>query len=1596
MAAEVILRVKVDRSQYNAFKAEVKKGIDPGTDGVSKSLKDMGEQAQQATSKIQSLGEMLTKKIAWYSISMAITSVTTAFKEALTEIKNVDTQLTNIAKVSGKSMEDLQGLAEKAYSTASKYGVEASKYMEAVYEYTKAGFQDNADAMAELSTKAMLVGDTTAAVADKFLISANAAWNYGKNVEQLSLLVDRADYINNNYATTFDKIADGFPRVASVASMAGMSAEQTMAALGTITATTQETASRAGTALRALILNILGDTTTEVEDGVTNTQEEIDSLRKVMEIYAKDVVDAADATGSLINPMEAIASLSKAYREGALTEKELFTIEKALGGKLRTNQLDALLKNFETTYTSMMQGMAGALGTADKEIEIMLGSWEAKSNILKNTWTEFVSKGLNSQLFKDAIDKVTILLDRFDGLNQILPSIVLSMVALFAPAVAQNADTYIKKIRDLATAIKTVGAGAKLSAQSIPTLIGTAASLVATVAAIAYTAWKNHVQKIKQEAEDATEDALQKSKTAIQTTQNITDLYKAYKEAEAANDGSTAAKQALTTATENLAAALGIEKDAIDGVTKSWDELTKEELDRQRQAVEDAVTIAKSKIISAGWTYSDNPIMSSARGAGTRGAEGVWYGQGSPYGEEDPAITQGVRVQTGSQEDNFIRAVAAYKTTQKKLQAYRIAQTANSYEDIQYADLTHGVDSVQADWIREAFKKYENDSYGLQQEISKLESDIAGAPLVAKYIEAKEALDAYNKTVDEFGADSKEAADAAADAAKKEKELAQAAREAAADQKKVSDAFATVKGNATEATEALEKYKKALESDTTEDTMKGYVEAWSAGFEDYQKGLKDSAKIRALADLVLSEKEIREIKKRGDSLADAVFQNPLLNRIYIKGYETDESGVTKPVFRDELEAAKEFAAWIKEFDTDENGLITRFVGDTSEVAARLLETDDGLKIIVEDWDLLSEQTGLSIGQLKALMGEYGLLFDGLEASARDLYALASEIGALNLDGKIDIGKIIANRAAAGDTEEDIRRLVDRLIEADQNGEINLDFEYETAEEAKDVLYDVISEATDLNGKLVEIEVTAENKATAVLTNVQNQLNGLPTYKNIDVVATYQKYDPNSVENILNFYKHAKGTDNAPGGATLVNEEGPELILEKGKARIAGGGHPTITNLQKGAKVWTAKETKAILGNSNLDELYDGIHAYASGTPSTIANVARTTWGEYSRWNADVSDNQHLKYLQSIVTLRKAELELIEESGGSISWQVEKMGTIQTALLNEIKHLQAIGGSQEDIVKLTAEWYQIQNKIADMTAPKIIEASELYSQLQKSINKQVDDIKDKRDAELEAIDKQIEALQKAHDVQADTNELKEKELAVTKAQQELDNAKAQRTVRVWNAAKGRWEWTYNASNVKSATENLTSAKQALTDYKNEQAYQKKIDDLEAKQLTISQKYNTQIEKWQKVLDSIEEPVKSISASMKELLKYTTSEMSPTVTRIKQAFAKNGLTFDSGGVLRGLGGIKATSADEVILPPDVTKKMLSPVSSKMFSQRLNELRYIYGATGNLAGYTNNAIGSQHNGDIYTFGNVTLSTEQAKNTTVYDLVRMARGLRSYASAI
>lgn len=448
---------------------------------VQEAFQDTGKKAQQSSEKVaekvrdvgnaaketsgfaslmgDSFGRVAAKMALWQVMGNAIAGVKRSFTEALATMKDVDDEMVTIRKVTGATTEELNKIEKQAYDTASAYGVAADEYLNSVANFSRAGYGEQASALAELATKTQIVGDTDAETAQQFLLSMDAAYKYQGSIEQLTKVLDGANEIDNNYATSIEKIAEGLGKVAPIAAQAHVGADELTAAIGTITAVTQRSGTEAATALRALFLNIIGDTKTEIDEGVTWTTGEIAGLRDVIKVYAKDAYDAAQATGSVINPMKAIAGLAQSMKDGLLTEQQLMEMVSDIGGKLRTSQLLALIQNWDM-YESMLGDYADAVGSADKEVENALDSWTRKTEILHNKWTEFVSHLVETDTIKDALDGVIGLVELLDsegGHLVVTVGLLTGAVLLLGQAKkALAASEAIKDIKAVSSAIKTL------------------------------------------------------------------------------------------------------------------------------------------------------------------------------------------------------------------------------------------------------------------------------------------------------------------------------------------------------------------------------------------------------------------------------------------------------------------------------------------------------------------------------------------------------------------------------------------------------------------------------------------------------------------------------------------------------------------------------------------------------------------------------------------------------------------------------------------------------------------------------------------------------------------------------------------------------------------------------------------------------------------------------------------------------------------------------------------------------------------------------------------------------------------------------------
>ena len=404
------------------------------SDKVQKGTKEM-------TEKNGLLGDSFTnvylKMLQWQVMGTIVSKTIGAFRDAISTMKAVDDEMVTVRKVTGFTAEQMEELRDRAYETASAYGEAADEYLNSVAAFARAGYGEQADALAELATKTKLVGDTNAETAQQFLLSVDAAYQYKGNIEALTKVLDGANEIDNKYATSIEKLAEGLGTVAPVAAQAHVGIDELTAAIGTITAVTQRSGSEAARAFRALVLNIVGDTKTEIDEGVTWTTGEIAGLKDVIREYAPAAYEAAKATGEVIDPMEAIGGLAQSMKDGLLTEQKLMEMVSDIGGKLRTSQLLALIQNWDM-YQSMLKDYANAVGSADKEVENALDSWTRKTNILKNEWTEFIQSMVSTDAVKGGLD---VLIGAVEVLNTdighfaaVSGTAVLGMLALKAAA----------------------------------------------------------------------------------------------------------------------------------------------------------------------------------------------------------------------------------------------------------------------------------------------------------------------------------------------------------------------------------------------------------------------------------------------------------------------------------------------------------------------------------------------------------------------------------------------------------------------------------------------------------------------------------------------------------------------------------------------------------------------------------------------------------------------------------------------------------------------------------------------------------------------------------------------------------------------------------------------------------------------------------------------------------------------------------------------------------------------------------------------------------------------------------------------------------
>ena len=220
-------------------------------------------------------------------------------------------------------------------------------------------------------------------------------------------------------------LGEALQRSANSLNAAGSSLDESIALIAAANTTAQNPES-VGNALKVVSARIRG-AKSELEEMGEETDTLAESTSKLRdELIALTGVDIMQADGQTFKtPYEIFKSLSEVWDK--LSDVSQANVLELIAGKLRANVVAGLINNFDIAEEALKTSSEGSDGSALEENAKMLDSIQGKLNQLKATAQETANTILSSDLVKNILDFLTIVLGHINKIIDrvgVLPTII--------------------------------------------------------------------------------------------------------------------------------------------------------------------------------------------------------------------------------------------------------------------------------------------------------------------------------------------------------------------------------------------------------------------------------------------------------------------------------------------------------------------------------------------------------------------------------------------------------------------------------------------------------------------------------------------------------------------------------------------------------------------------------------------------------------------------------------------------------------------------------------------------------------------------------------------------------------------------------------------------------------------------------------------------------------------------------------------------------------------------------------------------------------------------------------------------------------------
>ena len=355
----------------------------------------------------------------------SIYQVINEVRKGITYVKEIDTALTELKKVTDETDETYNRFLQNTSKTAGQIGSTVKEFINATADFARLGYNiEQASELAKAASVYYNVGDDLADIGEASDSIISTMHGFGIEASNAMEIVDKFNEVGNNFAISSSGIGQALLRSASAMAEAGNTIDES---IGLITAANSviQNPETVGTAMKTLSLRIRG-AKVELEDA----GEDVDGMANSVSELQKKLLALTGGKVNIMLDENTFKNTTEILREMSTVWDDMTDVNRAaalelLGGKRQANVLAAVIKNFdlvEGAIKTSSDAAGSAMAENEKYMASIQGHIDQFNNSVQTMWMNLI----NSDVIKSIVDigtGITTLIGKFGLLGTVITAV---------------------------------------------------------------------------------------------------------------------------------------------------------------------------------------------------------------------------------------------------------------------------------------------------------------------------------------------------------------------------------------------------------------------------------------------------------------------------------------------------------------------------------------------------------------------------------------------------------------------------------------------------------------------------------------------------------------------------------------------------------------------------------------------------------------------------------------------------------------------------------------------------------------------------------------------------------------------------------------------------------------------------------------------------------------------------------------------------------------------------------------------------------------------------------------------------------------------